>query len=157
MDCGLNETNSPVLGGAPGLYGFHPPPRTHPVRKWRHCPVPSLQFPIMAKLGIKFFVRTPGASVSFRFIFLLYLVSSGFSFKSSLINHPHRPSLAKSECAERWKHSISPKVINILIHEISQYQDLISLAGQIVKLWGQVIRNRIIRGHKHESRQITKL
>ena len=56
---GLDKTNSPVVGGAPG-FGFHPLPG--PSRKWRPCPFPSLQFQIMAKLEIKFLAHTPGAS-----------------------------------------------------------------------------------------------
>ena len=42
---------------------------------------------------------------------LMYLVSSGFFFQAKLIliNHPHRPCLAKSECRKVViKHSINP-------------------------------------------------
>ena len=46
----------------------------------------------------------------FDVIFLMYLESSVFWFffqaNLILINHPHRPSLANSECAERWSYNI---------------------------------------------------
>ena len=69
--------------------------------------------PITAKVGIKLiFPHSRCFGSYFDVIFLMYLVSSGF-FQANriLINHPHRPSLAKSECAERGvKHSIKSKV-----------------------------------------------
>ena len=56
--------------------------------------------PIMAKLGSSAFACTPGAlGLILIFLMCLWLF---FQAKLILINHPHRPSLAKSECAERW-------------------------------------------------------
>ena len=90
---GLNKTNSPVVGGALG-YEFHSLPG--PSMQWRPCPpFPNLQFPKMAKLGIKSFARTPGAWASFRCI--CFDVSSVFWFffqAKLIIIHPHRLNLA---------------------------------------------------------------
>ena len=42
--------------------GFHPPPPSRCLQAWHTCTFPGPQFPIMAKLVIKSFARTPGAS-----------------------------------------------------------------------------------------------
>ena len=60
---------SRVVGGVPGgVPGYGFDPLPGPSREWWPCQFPRLQFPIMAKLRI------------------------------TLVNHPHRSSLAKREC-----------------------------------------------------------
>ena len=71
------------------------------LQAWRNCPPPppGSTSPIMAKLGLSPVLRV-------LFWCNLFDVSSVFwlLFQANLIliNHLHRPSLAKSECAERW-------------------------------------------------------
>ena len=63
---------------------------------------PESAVPITAKVGIKFLCPYSGCFGSyFDVIFLMYLDFLAFLL-SQPHHHPHRPSLAKSECAERW-------------------------------------------------------
>ena len=57
---GLGETEIKYLVAGATWAGFPPPARC--LQVWRTCTFLSPQFPIMAKLGIKSFACTPGAS-----------------------------------------------------------------------------------------------
>ena len=116
LDWGLNTTNSHVVVGASG-YIFHPLPwPPPPLPGVMNLPFPSLQFTIMKSWESSPLPTLPVIRVSF---FLLYFYVSSvfwlfFQVNLILINHPHRPSLAKSEwwvCRKVVvKHSINPNL-----------------------------------------------
>ena len=75
LDWGLDATNSHVVGGAP-RYGFDP------LQGMMTMPIPEPAVPNNDKVGnqVLSWPTLPVHRVSFR---LMYLVSSGFSFKPS--------------------------------------------------------------------------
>ena len=90
LELGYPTNNSPVVGGAPG-YGFHPshdPSGSDDPARFRVCAVPIMAYvgnhnplPIFPVLRVLFRVSS---------VFWLF-----FQANLILINHPHRPSLAK--------------------------------------------------------------
>ena len=101
-----------LLLGSGWIHNLKPGCRRHLSRTF-HTPAMSLRIdapfpesavPIMAKVGIKFLCPHSRCFGSyFDVILLMYLVSSGFSSKpTSSSSSSSPPSLAKSECAERW-------------------------------------------------------